>query len=224
MAILSTSKEGLQTSLNIIENFCKTWGLNINTQKTKVMVFKGGGKVPSETNFALGGDTLEIVKSYSYLGVTFTPNGSMKTVITDLKAKAAKAMFKLQGILHNQHINCPKLHLKLFDTLIRPILTYGCQVWGLDLLHHTKNGLPNFDRTDREPPEKLCNVFYKCVLGIKKHSPNIPNVQNFAGTQLSYTSLNKSQNSGAIPSVPNPSSLTWRCKKRRPKKDPKTAG
>ena len=171
MAILSTTKDGLQANLHELENFCKTWGFNVNTQKTKVMLFRGGGKHP-RVKFQNGWRHSGNLKTYCYLGITFTSNGAMKTAITDLKAKAAKAMFKLQGILQNQNINCPQLKLKLFDSLIRPILTYGCQAWGPDLCNCKNLSQINLERIDKEPRETLQRL-YKYILGINKYSPNI---------------------------------------------------
>jgi hypothetical protein len=37
--LLSQSKEGLQNSLNILHDFCYSWKLKVNTDKSKIMVF-----------------------------------------------------------------------------------------------------------------------------------------------------------------------------------------
>ena len=42
--LFANEKENLQLSLNILENYCKRWKLKVNTQKTKVMVFRKGGR------------------------------------------------------------------------------------------------------------------------------------------------------------------------------------
>jgi hypothetical protein len=43
--------------------------------------------------------------------------------------KATKAMFEVlkRGKVHNLSIQC---QLDLFDKIIKPILLYGCEVWG----------------------------------------------------------------------------------------------
>ena len=81
-------------------------------------------------------------------------------------------MFKLQSILKTQKHCCPKLCVKLFNSLVRPILTYGCQVWGTRLIKHVTHGTPEIDKLDLEAPEKLCNSFLKYLLGVPKYSPN----------------------------------------------------
>jgi hypothetical protein len=117
---------------------------------------------------------LDIVDSYSYLGVTFNYTG---TFLKDKKLKseqAQKALFSLYRKLRN--ISVPvDLQLKLFDTLILPILTYGCEVWGyenvqvLDKIHlqfcrnilKIRTSTPNFmsyGEIGRVPIDVVINV------------------------------------------------------------------
>ena len=39
LVILSESEKGLQTALNLLNKYCTTWRLKINTDKTKVIFF-----------------------------------------------------------------------------------------------------------------------------------------------------------------------------------------
>ena len=40
--VFSKSPEGLQSILNDLDLYCRTWGLKINTSKTKAMIFEKG--------------------------------------------------------------------------------------------------------------------------------------------------------------------------------------
>ena len=42
--LLSNSEEALQKSLNCLNEFCDNWKLNVNHEKSKVMVFNSNGK------------------------------------------------------------------------------------------------------------------------------------------------------------------------------------
>ena len=53
------------------------------------------------------------------------------------------------------------LKLKLFDTLIRPILTYGSEIW-------VKDFKIKENTSDRLPFEILQNRLCKCLLGVHK--------------------------------------------------------
>lgn len=44
LVLLSPTREGLQQSLEVLKDFCHTWALKINHQKTKIMVFQKGTK------------------------------------------------------------------------------------------------------------------------------------------------------------------------------------
>ena len=73
--IMSETKEGLQNALNIFQSYCEIWKLQVNTNKTKVMIFCKR-KSRQEFNFTLCGKVLEVVDTYSYLGVIFKYNGT----------------------------------------------------------------------------------------------------------------------------------------------------
>ena len=72
--VIATSPESLQSLLNDIENYCNLWGLKINTQKTKAMVFEKGRH--THQDFYINNTLIEIVESFKYLGITFFKNGN----------------------------------------------------------------------------------------------------------------------------------------------------
>ena len=56
----------LQHSLNVLSNFCSSWKLDVNQEKSKAIVFNSNGKTYMNS-FNLKGKHLETVKSYCYL-------------------------------------------------------------------------------------------------------------------------------------------------------------
>ena len=50
MVIIGNSNEDLQNSLNTLYDYCTIWGLEVNTSKTKVVVFRKRGQVKSCAN------------------------------------------------------------------------------------------------------------------------------------------------------------------------------
>ncbi len=105
--------------------------------------------------------------------VSFTPVLPFikkSNTITHLCSKATKVMFKLcKSILHTSI----KLFvaLMLFDTMIRPIATYGREIWGSFI-----NNIPpmfdlsnnNYKATDNWCYEKLDLRFCKSLLGVHR--------------------------------------------------------
>ena len=42
---LSDTVLKLQKQLNILSSFCENYGMKVNTEKTKIIVFRGGGQL-----------------------------------------------------------------------------------------------------------------------------------------------------------------------------------
>ena len=86
-------------------------------------------------------------------------NGNFQLAISTLMGKARKAYFKIKKTIG---LNNPcRLLEKLFDTLVSPILTYCCEVWGIDSIFK-----------DSDPFEKLHIKFLKEILGVHCKSSN----------------------------------------------------
>ena len=94
------------------------------------MVFRKGGILPRDLKFNYNGKEINIVNTFSYLGVIFSTNGSFSDCQKTLSGQAQKAIFKLNRYLYTFTNITPKHRLKLFDKLISPILTYRSEVWG----------------------------------------------------------------------------------------------
>ena len=44
IVLLSNAKEGLQNSLSNLKEFCDSWNLKFNIEKTKIIIFNRSGK------------------------------------------------------------------------------------------------------------------------------------------------------------------------------------
>ena len=94
ITLFSDSADGLQEGFNILSEYCDRWKLKINLSKTKVMVFRKGGRLSKELGFRYKGMEIEIVHQFSYLGVVFTSGGSFSNAQATLAGQAQKAIFK----------------------------------------------------------------------------------------------------------------------------------
>ena len=68
MAIFSETKKGLQIGINDLYRYCKKWGITVNIDKTKVVVFKKGGRLAATDTWSYNGQKLEVVSHFKYLG------------------------------------------------------------------------------------------------------------------------------------------------------------
>ena len=95
LIILSTSKEGLQSNLNALNDYCKKWKLDINYVKTKCLTFTNGTQ-KEKHNFTLNSETIENVKEYKYLGITINSKKcSFIPTLADLGCKGKRALYSI---------------------------------------------------------------------------------------------------------------------------------
>ena len=129
LVILSSSEAGLQKAIDKTFSFYKNLGLDINTKKTKVMVFNCGGRLLKKTAFLAGGNDIEVVDNYQYLGIKLKPSGSMQLATDELFAKASRAWFAISNVLYQHKKLAVHKALQLFDSLIKPIFLYATEFW-----------------------------------------------------------------------------------------------
>ena len=132
--ILANTEQELQNSLNIFNSYCEQWKLQVNLNKTKVVIF--GARKTDSFKFTLGNNDIEITDRYKYLGIFFSQSRSFLNARKHIAEQAKKAMRLLFCRINNLHLPID-LQLKLFDQTVMPILTYGSEIFGfenLDLL------------------------------------------------------------------------------------------
>ena len=71
IVLFGKTPEELQKSLKNLEEYCKRWKHTVNTNKTKIVVFGRGCRLPNNLEFSYNGKVIEIVNKFSYLGIVF---------------------------------------------------------------------------------------------------------------------------------------------------------
>ncbi len=132
LLILSETAQVLQNNLNKLSIYCKTWHLQRNIKKTKVMIFSN--RRPEIVKFFYDTESIAISDKYTYLGVQFTRNGTLKEAVSVLCDKVMKGMLSLCSSLYIGRTITQSFLLKVFYSTIRPILAYGYDVWLAELL------------------------------------------------------------------------------------------
>jgi len=127
--LLSETPAGLQISLSYLQKYCTKWGLEVNTKKTKSLIFNNTGKLDTNV-FTFNNNNIENVGHYSYLGVNFSITGSFTEAKNVLYKKGLKAFFKIRKCFEH-HKPKIKTILHVFDHTVKPVLLYGSEVWGI---------------------------------------------------------------------------------------------
>ena len=73
--LLSETRQGLQNLLHNMHQYCIRWNVTVNAAKTKVIVFRKGSCL-EQFDLFYNNVKLEMVKKFTYLGVTLSSNGN----------------------------------------------------------------------------------------------------------------------------------------------------
>ena len=125
LVLLSTSKDGLQKNLDRLNTFAEDKDLTINTSKSKVMIFNKTGRTIKK-HLMVNQVPLEVVQSFTYLGVDIKASGSFTSAIQNLNSKAKKAMVQLYRMITQFQMPFSQ-SIKLFRAFIEPIILYNSE-------------------------------------------------------------------------------------------------
>ncbi|MCG8046840.1 MAG: reverse transcriptase family protein, partial [Candidatus Thiodiazotropha endolucinida] len=126
--LFSRTPEGLQILLNKLNEYCRNWGISVNVDKTVSMTFKTGNRAETY-NFYYNNEILTKVNKFTYLGVTLSSNGKFYQAQKSLSEQATKALFSLNSLFQKVNLDLTE-KIKLFDSMIMPVLMYGGETWG----------------------------------------------------------------------------------------------
>lgn len=128
IAILTDSQEKLQEILEILQAVFADWGVEINVGKTKVMQMGAHTRVP----ILIGGDPIEYVSTFRYLGSYCSDNISMRVEVNHRLSSAAFAFQKLKRLnVWNDPFIRRGIKSILYKVIVQSTLLFGCETWAL---------------------------------------------------------------------------------------------
>lgn len=152
--ILSDSAEDLQNALFAYDDYCRRWKMHVNYDKTKILIFSKGKE--AKYTFTLQDTPIEVVNEFKYLGLLLCKNNSFVPTIKYIADQGSKAVYSL--LKKARTLQLPiDLQIELFNKLVKPILLYGCEIWGAG---------------NTEVIERVQLKFLKQILHLKKCTPN----------------------------------------------------
>ena len=97
-------------------------GLKLNIQKTKIMASS------PITSWEIGGETVETVLDFIFLGSKITAVGDCSHEIKRRLLLGRKVMTNLDSILKSRDITLPT-KVRLVKTMVFPVVMCGCEHW-----------------------------------------------------------------------------------------------
>ena len=152
IVLFTTDRLSLQSQLNNIYEYSSKWGLKINISKTKLCIFEK--RKQHHDGITINNVQIEKVDEFSYLGVKFKYTGSMTQAIKSNSDQALKAYHNILYLFDKVSFDI-KTKLKIFDTMVVPILLYSSEIWGV---YNCKE------------IDKMHIKFCKSLLGVKKQT------------------------------------------------------
>jgi len=142
---IHTIERQLQQCLNKLHKWATENGFKFSRTKTKCMHFCQMRKVHADPILYLDGTEIPVVDEYKFLGLIFDKKLTFIPHIKYLKDRCTKALQLIRVVAHTDWGADRQVLLRLYRSLIRSKLDYGCFIYGsaresyiksLDTIHH----------------------------------------------------------------------------------------
>ena len=123
---LAGTEQELVDLIQRIDKTSKSYGMEINAEKTKLMTNNSSGIF---AKIKLNGQELEVVEKFKYLGSIVSDEGSRPEILVRI-AQTTAALARLKPIWRDKNITL-RSKIKLMRTLVVSIFLYACETWTL---------------------------------------------------------------------------------------------
>ena len=130
IVLFGTNHRDLQDSLDALVSFCDESDLSVNMAKTKIVPFGSNPRFLRES-WTMNYHIVEVTDSYKYLGTWLHWKLKFNIAMSYQSDAASKAMFTLLNKLRELKIIDVQIALKLFNSMVKPILLYNSEIWGV---------------------------------------------------------------------------------------------
>jgi len=110
----------------------KEIGLEVNADKTKYMVMSWVWNAGRGHSVKTDNISIERVEEFKYLGTTLTDQNSVQEEIKSRLNLGNACYHSVQNLLSSRLLS-KDLKIKIYRTIILPVVLYGCETWSLTL-------------------------------------------------------------------------------------------
>ncbi|CAL8129224.1 unnamed protein product [Orchesella dallaii] len=145
LVIVADCSSHLQIKLERLSKYCEDKGLTVNVTKTKILVFEHHHNQNKNSEvFLYRSEPIEIVKEFTYLGVTFCTCGKFHKHLDNIKQKCANVTGSIVSVILRSRTQSWSAVTKLLNALILSIPLYGAEVWALEYVEELEKIQLNF--------------------------------------------------------------------------------
>jgi hypothetical protein len=125
---ISTIKENTETLLEASRDV----DLEINAENTKYMIISRHQNSGQNQNIRIANESFENVATFKYLGMTLTNQNDIHDEIKSRLNSGNASYYSVKNLL-SSHLISKNLKIKIYKTVILPVVLYGCETWSLTL-------------------------------------------------------------------------------------------
>jgi hypothetical protein len=125
---VNTIKENSETLLEASRDIY----LEINAEKTKYMIMSHYPNSGQNQNIRIANESFEKVAKFKYLETTLTNWNDIRDEIKSGLNSGNACYYSVQNLLFS-YIISKNLKIKIYKTVILPVVLHGCEIWSLTL-------------------------------------------------------------------------------------------
>ncbi|XP_076060507.1 uncharacterized protein LOC143036731 [Oratosquilla oratoria] len=125
---IESSSHAASESLNLWNAVLTEYRLKLNIGKTKIMVVSRREEI---LNMEINGVPIQQKESVKYLGVNRDGKPKHESAVEARVTVYSQNLGLLYPLLKDQNVPTA-IEIAIYKSILRPILTYGCESWNLD--------------------------------------------------------------------------------------------
>jgi hypothetical protein len=130
--ILGGSVHAVKKNTEALVAATKENGLEVNADKTKYMVVSRDQNAGRNHSIKNENNSFGIVEEFKYLGTTLTNQVSIQEEVK-IRLKLGNACYNSVQNLLSSRLLSKNLKIRIYRTIILPVVLYGCETWSLTL-------------------------------------------------------------------------------------------
>jgi sorting nexin-29 len=130
--IVGENIDTIKKNTEALSDASKEVGLEVTPEKTKYMLMSCSQKIGQKHSIKIVNRFFEDVAKFKYLGTTLTDQNYMHK---DIKSRlnSGNSCYHLVQKLLSSHLLSRNLKVKIYKTIILPVILHGCETWSLTL-------------------------------------------------------------------------------------------
>ncbi|KAJ4425778.1 hypothetical protein ANN_27403 [Periplaneta americana] len=130
--MLGENTQTIRENTEILLEASKAIGLEVNPEKTRYMIMSRDQNIVRNGNIKIGDLSFEEMEKFKYLGATVTNINDTREEINRRINMGNACYYSVEKLLSSSLLS-NNLKVRIYKTIILPVVLYGCETWTLTL-------------------------------------------------------------------------------------------